>query len=311
LAFVVPPKSTRGVLARVGVFYLGVLLAGALLAYPMWNLLGGASAAWPFDKVVNRITLFTAVVGLVILILQLNVRDRGVLGLRASAYPDWRRYAFAHFAGGTLVGVAMLVLLVWALLFFDVRISDAEAMTSGRLEEWMLRAVVTGVVVAIWEEILFRGVLFGAFLRHARVWQAAFLSALIYAVLHFTRSRLEIVEPVWWSGLLLQWDALSHVLAWSNLDSFLALFSAGVVLAFLRVWTGSLWAPMGMHAGWVMVIYFSRKVTDDDTQAEWAWLTGNFDQIIGWLGMLGMSIMALKLAWLIRGRLNQRLFDGA
>lgn len=311
MAFVVPPKSTADVLSRVGLFYFGVLIVGALLAYPIWNMLGGASAAWPFDKVVNRISLFTAVVGLVILILQLNVRDRTVLGLRASAYSDWRRYALAHFAIGTLVGVAMLVLLVWALLFLQVRTTDAEAIASGKLDEWMLRALVTGVVVAIWEEILFRGVLFGAFLRHARVWQAAFLSALIYAVLHFTRSRLEIVEPMWWSGLLLQWDALSHVLAWSNLDSFLALFSAGVVLAFLRVWTGSLWAPIGMHAGWVMVIYFSRKVTDDDTQAEWAWLTGNFDQIIGWLGLLGMSLMALKLAWLIRARLNQRLFDGA
>ncbi len=309
MVFVVPPKSTAGVLSRVALFYVGVLIVGGLLAYPLWNLLGGPSAAWPFDKVVNRITLFTAVVGLLILIQQLNVRDRAVLGLRASAYSDWRGHAMRHFSIGTVVGILMLGLLVWALLFLQVRIPDAEAIASGRLDEWMLRAVVTGVVVAIWEEILFRGALLGAFLRHARVWQAALLSALIYAVLHFTRSRLEIVEPMWWSGLLLQGDALSHVIAWRNLDSFLALFSAGVVLAFLRVWTGSLWAPIGMHAGWVMVIYFSRKVTDDDSQATWAWLTGSFDQIIGWLGLLGMGLMALKLAWLIRKQLNRRIFS--
>lgn len=309
MVFVVPPKSTADVLSRVALFYLGILFVGGLLAYPLWHLLGGESAAWPFDKVVNRITLFTAVIGLVILILQLDVRDRAVLGLRATRFADWRRYALRHFAVGVLVGILMLAVLVWALLFLGVRVPDITAMASGKLDEWMLRALVTGLVVAIWEEILFRGVLFGAFLRHARVWHAALLSALIYAVLHFTRSRLEIIEPMWWSGLLLQWDALTHVIAWRNLDSFLALFSAGVVLAFLRVWTGSLWAPIGMHAGWVMVIYFSRKVTDDVPQAEWAWLTGSFDQIIGWLGLLGMSLMALKLAWLIRARLNQRIFD--
>lgn len=309
MVFVVPPKSTSGVLARVAVFYFGVLLVGALLAYPIWNLLGAETAAWPFDKIVNRITLFTAVIGLVILILQLDVRNREVLGLHAAAQQGWRGYAGRHFLIGLCVGILMLGVLVWALLYLQIRLPDAEALSSDRINNWLLRAIITGIVVGIWEEILFRGVLLGAFLRHARVWQAAFLSALIYAALHFTRSRLEIVEPMWWSGLLLQWDALGHVVAWSNLDSFLALFSAGVVLAFLRVWTGSLWAPIGMHAGWVMVIYFSRKVTDDVPQAEWAWLTGSFDQIIGWLGLLGMSLMALKLAWLIRHQLNQRIFS--
>ncbi len=309
MAFVVPPKSTAQVLRRIALFYFGVLFVGGLLAFPLWNALGGESAAWSFGKVVNRITLFTAVIGLVILILQLNVRDRGLLGLRASAYADWRGYPWRHFLLGLLTGIAMLALLVWALMVLEIRLPDGHAIASGNLEQWLLRAIVTGIVVGIWEEILFRGVVLGAFLRHARVWQAVVLSALSYAALHFTRSRVEIVEPVWWSGLLLQWDARSHVLAWSNLDSFLALFSAGVVLAFLRVWTGSLWAPIGMHAGWVMVIYFTRKVTDDNPQTEWAWLTGNFDQIIGWLGLLGMSLMALKLAWLIRTQLNQRLFD--
>ncbi len=307
MAFVAPPESTAQVLLRIAIFYFGVLLVGAFLAFLVWHMLGAEAAPWPFGKLVNRATLFTAVVGLVVLVRQLQVGNLHVLGLRSLADAGWRRHSMGLFLGGLLVGLLMLGVLVWALLALGVRELDTQAWASGQRMNWLLRASVTGLVVAIWEEVLFRGVLLGALLRHAQLWRAAVLSALIYAALHFTRSQIGIVEPDWSSGLLLQLNALGNVLAWENLDSFLALFAAGVVLALLRAWSGSLWAPIGMHAGWVMVIYFSRKVTDEQTQSPWSWLIGNFDQIIGWLGFVGMTLMVIKLAWLARGQLSRRI----
>ncbi|WIM67090.1 CPBP family intramembrane metalloprotease [Corynebacterium breve] len=81
-------------------------------------------------------------------------------------------------------------------------------------------AVVTvGVLVPLWEEMLFRGVIFGFLLGRGGVFTAVVASALIFALTH--------VAPM----------------------LFAYLFTLGIALGLLRVFHRNLWGPLLLHAG--------------------------------------------------------------
>ena len=84
---------------------------------------------------------------------------------------------------------------------------------------------------------------------------ALFLSAVIFALLHFLNlpsSGVAGEAPKWWSGfaaLALMGGGLPSysIFAWA----FGTLLLAGVVLGWMTIRTGSLWASIGLHGSWV------------------------------------------------------------
>jgi membrane protease YdiL (CAAX protease family) len=88
----------------------------------------------------------------------------------------------------------------------------------------------------------------------------------------------------------------TDVLQWRHLDSFVALVMVGVFLALVRERTGHIGWGIGLHAGWVFVIQVTRRVTEEDPQAPLAFLTGDYDGVIGWLGAAWISLLAV-LYW--------------
>ena len=83
--------------------------------------------------------------------------------------------------------------------------------------ELILTFISLVIVAPLAEETMFRGYLFGKLKKHAKVWVSVILSALLFAVVHF------------------QFNV--------GLDTF----ALGVVLALLRVATGSIWASIMLH----------------------------------------------------------------
>ena len=77
---------------------------------------------------------------------------------------------------------------------------------------------VAVVVVPIMEEILFRGALYRALREHVGAPKAAVLSAVVFAAVHL------------------------------NVASFAPILVLALFLAFAYEWTGSLWAPILVHA---------------------------------------------------------------
>lgn len=79
--------------------------------------------------------------------------------------------------------------------------------------------VAVGVLVPLWEEILFRGVIFGFLMRRGGVFTAVVASAFVFTLAH--------VAPM----------------------LFAYLFTLGIALGLLQVFHRNLWGPLLLHAG--------------------------------------------------------------
>ena len=119
--------------------------------------------------------------------------------------------------------------------------------------EAIAAAALTATVVAIIEEMLFRGLFLGVLLRGNRPLAAALLSSGIFSIVHFLKAPDQTTTSVaWTSGFI----SLAHSFDQFTepmlvLAGFTTLFLIGVILAHARLCTGSLWLPIGLHAGWI------------------------------------------------------------
>ena len=116
----------------------------------------------------------------------------------------------------------------------------------------IFNAIGAAVVVAVMEEILFRGGMFGG-LRKFFYWPLAlFVSSMIYALVHFLQ-RADFTGAVnWHSGLVLLPRMLGGFADFHALvPDFFNLTLAGVLLGLAYQRTGNLYFSIGLHAGWV------------------------------------------------------------
>jgi hypothetical protein len=123
--------------------------------------------------------------------------------------------------------------------------------------------------------------------------------------LHFVDSDLKPSADAirWDTGLAYVADSFAH-LAQTQLDSFLALFAAGALLAYLRLLSpqGGLALCIGIHAGWVCVIKIAKPFSHRVHESPWAYFISDFDGVIGYFSaawsfglILALWIAARKL----------------
>ncbi|MCB1126528.1 MAG: CPBP family intramembrane metalloprotease [Verrucomicrobiae bacterium] len=246
--------------------YLGGVLGVAALAAPWIYLLAQRLAeAWPvcevlahhpFRRYVSRCLMVLALAGLWPLLRSLRIRNWTDLGL------DRSRPVARETGAGFTVGVGLFLGLLLLSVFLDLR-EFSPVKSPGRVVGLLAGGVVSAGAVGILEEILFRGALYGMVRRVHGWWLAMGFSTVIYAVSHF-------LARVHWEGAI-GWAAGFGVLGRSLrallevrgfLPEFLVLLAAGFVLAQARERSGSLWLPIGLHAGWVM----GRKLADGFTE---------------------------------------------
>jgi membrane protease YdiL (CAAX protease family) len=268
-------------------------LLAAFLAYPISWITGDAIG---FHSLVNRtghLLLFLSAVPAA-KYFSLNLRDIG-----AGSKSKLARQA----AVGILLGAAMLALHAWALIALGVREIDMEVWAnSGHMGLVALKALAIGLIVASVEETIFRGVLFGALRKAAGTASAVAISSFYFALLHFLRSDLRPAESDtnWTMGFRIVGDALGNL---SALDpsSFLALFLAGVFLAWIRAaFPAGLGYCIGIHAGWVCIIKTTKAATNNMAGGYWSFLTGSYDGVIGYLTVAWMSVLIALLVIRVR-----------
>ena len=277
--------------AAVALLYtIGALFLGALLSYPLYLFLEPV-ADIRFHRLVSRMGLLVALLGLPLLVVYLGVASRQALGLGLSA-----RAFIARLSAGWLLGVLILLPVAAVLVGLDVRVPAPEAL---HWEEQVLRvagrAALGGLLIALTEEILFRGALYGAIVRRHSPVQAIVLSSLLYAVLHFVKPLPVQQEGLYWaSGVVSLGQGLAQLTDFGRMvDSFLALFAAGVLLALVRRYSGHLAYCVGLHAGWVMTIKTTRHFTDRSADSTLAYLAGSYDGVIGYLAAAWIGVLCL------------------
>jgi membrane protease YdiL (CAAX protease family) len=268
--------------------YLFLCLAlAALLTYPVMQ------TGWlDYDpqRVMGRIAQVFILLGLWPFLKRMGFANREALG-----YGIKRRVFLRSVARGWLAGVLILLVLVAALLLLGVRVPDLpEGGLPGYILEKAVAALIGGLLIGLLEETFFRGALFGAVRTRNGLRSAVFWSALLYASLHFMKPHaLPQGVAFDWAGV---WSMFTQVFIgvaqWQHLDSMVALFLVGLFLALVRERTGHIGWCIGLHAGWVFVIQLSRRLSDGDATAPLAFLSGNFDGVIGWLAAAWIGLLA-------------------
>lgn len=164
---------------------------------------------------------------------------------------DWKK-RFLHLISAIVLSAGLLWLLGTALEAAGVFV--AETNPPG-LSKIIRKSLLPAIFAAIIEEWLFRGLLLGVWLRVAKPAAALVSVSLVFAFVHFLTppEGSELADP---SSPLAGFRLLGLILGhFANPQfiaaEFLLLFTVGMILGATRLRTGSLWFPIGLHAGWI------------------------------------------------------------
>lgn len=265
----------------------GSLLVAAVLTYPAWWLVSLISIE-PVHRVMHRIAMLLALIGLVVLTRRLGLSDKESLG-----YGLPRRDFLRQMGIGFVCGVGLMFPLTALLLGLDIR-----EVKPGFDGEWLgliAGGLLTGVTVAFIEETFFRGVLFTAVSRTSGAAAAVIAPSVLYASLHFLGGKLRVPadQVSWVHGF----EVLSklferYVEPLTFADSFVALAMLGVLFALVRLRTGAIAGCIGLHAAGVAFIAVLREATRVNPEAEFAVLVGSYDGVIGWAALVWFTVIA-------------------
>ncbi|BCU76257.1 CPBP family intramembrane glutamic endopeptidase [Luteolibacter sp. LG18] len=183
---------------------------------------------------------------------------------------------WAHLALGFGLALGGLALLAWWLVQAGAFVMEDRAFSSKgvanlfppkplKLGSVIPGALFSSLMIGAIEEIVFRGVLLGIFLRAMRPWAAIASLSFLFAFLHFLDPKTlgAVPDPesytagFWLLGRIFAQYADPLPL----LSSFCTLFTLGAVVAHARVRTASLWLPIGLHAGWVFGVFVFKAIT--------------------------------------------------
>lgn len=253
-----PQNGGRG-LWWLLVFYVLTLLAAAIVTPPVyWGVhgwaVGGESdlAAYLADKELpryfDRIRWLLVLVGLPWLCRATGLTSGRALGLRGGSEARRRLGVWL------VVGFAMVA----GIAAGQLSSGTAEIRSRFAAEEvatLLLAGLLVAALVAFFEELVFRGVVFQLAHRALPAWGSVPVAAAIFALLHFQRVPGDAwpdgTPVTWGSGFTVAWRSLASIPSTVEPAAGAALFLVGAVLCLLFLRHGSLLPPMGLHAGWV------------------------------------------------------------
>ncbi len=210
-----------------------------------------------------------------------------------------------HLGTGFFIAAALLLLSGWLVLQAGCFVwRDAALSTRGvpnkfpMAIEWadaVKEVLPRALLVALIEEVLFRGVLLGIFLRAMRPGPAILLLSFLFAFVHFLEPARGATVPdpeAAHAGFVLLVQIFSRFAdPLSLMSRFSILALVGVVLAYARYRTASLWLPVGLHVGWVFGMGMFKAAT---------WPVAGLPKQVEWLigkslleGLLPLSVVAV------------------
>lgn len=247
--------------------WVGMFLVAVLAAPHVFNALiyAGRVLEWPvlrnleFERVVTRCVMVGAFLALLATVKMGDVFSWDALGLTRDSSRG-RRLLWGFALGVLTMGA--LYAIGWVFGAYTWRPVPLSKIIL-KFFTYLLAAALVGFA----EELLFRGILFSAIRKVSAWWTAAWVSSLLYALIHFAKP----VPPF----STVHGDPLSAVRlipymayqsgTWDQIIPFVfTLFVIGLVLCMLYQKTGSLYLAIGLHAGWVfamrMPVYFLERM---------------------------------------------------
>lgn len=263
------------------VFVLGALAAPWIYQLTQWAAghvpaLEELSQA-PFHRYVNRSLLLFAVLGLWPFLVSLRAVSWKTVGMEHPKGHWWRL--------GAGFGLGFLTLAVVGAIAVIAESRRWDPHVGSAVLGELVGITCSSAVVALLEELLFRGVLFGALCR-AHHWKVALvLSSAFYAAMHFFKRVKAPPDISWLSGF----EQLGRMTSGfidphALMPGFLSLTVAGMALGLAYHRTGNLYFPLGLHAGWVFWLKTFNALTVAGPEAR-GLLSISKNLYDGWLGL--------------------------
>ncbi len=269
-------------------FFALALLGGAISSYPVYLLLTN----WfelDFQRVVSRCVLVIAIILFIALFRRFGFNSWHEIGFNLNRMLFWKRLL-----KGFGTGILIMFPVIAGLLISHNRVIDPDWDWSfNGLSLLLVMATITGLLVGLIEETLFRGAMLNAIQRYNSALFAVVTTSFIYAFIHFLRPEIHLDASTldWSSGFAVVNNAFLALLHPIQIvDSFIALFLAGMLLAIINVRGNQLATCIGIHAGWVFTIKVFKRATDSNTSSEYAYLAGNYDNVIGYLAAVCIAL---------------------
>jgi membrane protease YdiL (CAAX protease family) len=281
------------------IYFAVVFLGGALLVpWLYWATQWGAGqwpalsglAAKPFHRFLARALLGLALIGLFPLL-----GPAGMLQWRAIGLGKQGRPAADVLRGFCAGFVSLACVAVLALAAHGRTVGPWQSAT--QIVRSLVGAALVAVIVAVLEELLFRGALFGV-LRKAMPWPGALVaSSAVYSAAHFIQNVDQAGAIRWYSGLTLLVEMFGHGPA--LIPAFFTLFAAGACLALAYQRKGSLYFSIGLHAGWIFWLRSYKLVTQPAPGANPA-IWGTDKLFDGWLALIVLGVVLCVILRLVR-----------
>lgn len=275
------------------IFITLVIITSPLLSYPVYLILQNFIDI-SFYKLVHHVTLINGLIfsGVYLKYNQLYSKQAFGFGLAKKSF-------LKELLQGFVAGISILAFLKLVLI-----LSGVHQITANLDYFWsnlwliLIKAVLTGLVVALIEETIFRGALFSALYKKTNALLAILLTSLVYAAVHFLKYK-ELSEGMvitWSTGLEMLPSAFSKLLYLNIIDHFLTLFILGVLLSIVRLRNNNIALCIGIHAGIVMAIKVSGKFSDYVPGNFYDFLVNASNQILGYLSFAWLLILVM-LYW--------------
>lgn len=272
------------------IFIVLVIVSGPLLAYPLYLSLQTITDI-EFHKLVSHATLLC---GLLFSFIYLKINDIPFSAGFGYALP--RKLFVKQMLIGTGLGILILMGLISFLFLTGVyEIENDLDLSINHLIKIIITAVIAGCTVGLIEESIFRGSLFSGLHKKTNALTTITLTSLIYAAIHFLKYReLENGMVVsWHTGLEMIPAALFRYQDPAIIDSFLTLFTLGVLLAIIRLRNGNIAMAAGIHTGIVMMIKLSGEFTDYAANNAYPFLVNEYDHLLGYLAFVWLLLLCV------------------
>lgn len=277
---------------------LAVLLLLATFATLLsFGFLQLAGDILPLAKMISKVTLVLLLIS--------------VFPLRKYLQLRWQDFGFSQpklfcqqIGWGLLLGLLTLSPVLMALYALDVHVWDQNKTWSGvKILQKIGLGLFLALLIAVGEELLFRGLLLSYLRRKLPLLFAIALSSLFYAALHFLKSKTQL--PYDQQSLVTSFELLMEAFTnWLNPEIFsalISLFVVGVFLALLRShMPDSLGLCIGCHAGWVWLIKVSKDFCNVNPLSDNLYLVSNYDGVVG--PLVSVWLTMAMLGWFAFGK---------
>ena len=252
-------------------YLLTAVLLGSMLAVALQGFL-----SYPFDRVLTRSVLLVLLILLIPLWKMVSKETSGLI------FGD---FSFRQFLQSFLIGLFILAIPVVVLLLLEVRLVVLDLQISFlSILGILLVGIVLACLIGLFEEILFRGFLYGSLKKRVGGLIAALISSALYSSVHFLKPTGELELPVnWLAGFIyLEQSIANMIFLHQDWDARLSLMILGCFFCLVRE-RFNLFCCIGLHAAFVVGIAISRQLTMVNLDSQFLGLISSYNEIIGQL----------------------------